>query len=127
MGRRLVAIGACMAVWATLLIPTAASAHQSIRLGRYNCFEYTPDGVPLATGHQLRIRSGTGYAFVTPNGRLRRGGFAHNGENVNFTSGYLDRNGWDGFHSIDGSRNHGIRMVRETRTGFRVLYCSNPA
>lgn len=125
MSRRVLSLGACVAILAASLLPTSASAHDGgVKRARYNCWDWYAE---MPTGYYLKIVDSNSYKFMADKEQdelVAKGTFVHDGEKVRFKSGYFHRKNYTATHS-SSSGAHAIHLQRDNPKGMDTYYiCS---
>ena len=125
MNRRVISLGAGLAVMAASLLPMSAQAHKSVRLGRFNCYQLSAmQAYPY--DFNIKLKSTKRYVLVKKGESFGAGRYVHDGMKLVFKSGYLYRNDWKGTHDVDGTGEHRLEMARKTSEEESSFWCQEP-
>ena len=98
MRTRLVVPVVSLALVAGLLLSVPASAHKSLRKGKYECWL---SQITQYSYFDLKIKTGGKYVWVRSDGKdPKNGNFVHDGKKIRFKSGYLKKQGFKGKHLV---------------------------
>ena len=123
--RRVLSLGACLALLLAALVPMSATAHKSVKLGRYDCWDWYYE---MPTGTYLKIVDSNSYKFMADKKQdelISKGRFVHDGEKIRFKSGYFFNKNYKATHSVS-SGTHGIHLKKDVPNGIDIYYiCTN--
>ena len=124
MSRRVLSLGAGCAILLASLLPMSATAHESVKLGRYDCVDwYLEDWTP----YFFKIVDNNTYKFMVdskPDDLISKGRYVHDGKKIRFKSGYLYKKNYTATHGVS-SGTHAIHLQRDVPSGIDFYFiCS---
>ena len=126
MRRKTLSLIACLALASSILLPSSASAHKKLPIGKYYCYYWSGTGFTYST-FDLKIKANKKYVFLQGKERVGKpGSFRHGSDSdrIVFKSGYLNNKSFKGKHgfSQDG---HTVRLTKKMKDGDFVYSCAD--